>query len=188
MGPQIRGYGYLHDGSVDTLTTFFSGSSSTLGGAGFVFSSEQAKQNVIDFVYAVDSDLAPIVGQQVTLSAANANDAALDARFELLLQRAQVNTPRPECDLIAKGVIDGELRGAVLNADAQFTVDRAGADPITPAQLKSAARSGANVVTFTCVPPGNGIRMGVDRDLDGAFDADEADAGTDTANALSKPT
>lgn len=188
MGPQIRGFGYLHDGAVDTLTTFFSGSSSTLGGAGFVFSSEQAKQNVIDFVYAVDSDLAPIVGQQVTLSAANSGDSALNARLELMLQRAQVSAPRPECDLIAKGVIEGEQRGAVLNGDAQFTVDRANAEPVTPAQLKSTARSGANVITFTCVPPGNGIRMGVDRDLDGAFDADETDAGTDAANALSKPT
>ncbi|MGI9283802.1 MAG: hypothetical protein ACR2P1_00265, partial [Pseudomonadales bacterium] len=136
----------------------------------------------------VDSDLAPIVGQQVTLSAANSGDADLDARFELLLQRAQVTAPRPECDLIAKGVIDGERRGAVLDDDAQFIVDRTSVEPVSPAQLKSTARSGANVVTFTCVPPSNGIRMGIDRDLDGVFDADETDAGTDVANALSKPT
>ena len=38
-----------------------------------------------------------------------------------------------------------------------------------------------NRVTFTCVPPGSGIRMALDRDRDGRFNRDEIDAGTNPA-------
>ena len=30
-------------------------------------------------------------------------------------------------------------------------------------------------MTFTCVPPGSGLRIGIDRDDDGIFDRDELD-------------
>jgi hypothetical protein len=42
-------------------------------------------------------------------------------------------------------------------------------------------------VTFTCVPPGSGSRIGIDRDGDGAGDGDEGDAGTDSANPADVP-
>jgi hypothetical protein len=42
-------------------------------------------------------------------------------------------------------------------------------------------------VTFTCVPPGSGVRAGIDRDLDGALDGDELLHGTDPADPSSKP-
>jgi hypothetical protein len=41
-------------------------------------------------------------------------------------------------------------------------------------------------VTFTCVPPGSGERIGVDRDGDGAWDGDERDAHTDPADPTSR--
>ena len=39
------------------------------------------RQNVANFVMAFPSDLAPIVGQQVTLTAANSGDPAVNARL-----------------------------------------------------------------------------------------------------------
>jgi hypothetical protein len=42
-------------------------------------------------------------------------------------------------------------------------------------------------VTYTCVPPGSGKRVGVDRDEDGAWDGDERQAHTDPADPDSKP-
>ena len=171
-GPQIRGFGFAHDGSVDTISSF-------LGGGTFEFDSEQEKANVIDFVFAMDAELAPIVGQQVTLSASMASAAAL-ARFDLLVERAMVMEPRPECDLIGKGVLDGEARGALLSGGV-FSLDRAADPTLTPAQMTAEAQRGGNAFTFTCVPPGNGTRMGLDRDLDGVHDMDERDAGTDPA-------
>ena len=63
-GDQVRGFGYTHDGSVDTLFRFVS--------AG-VFSIDNVQQNRVQaFMMAFDSDLAPIVGQQVTLTSTNA--------------------------------------------------------------------------------------------------------------------
>src|SRR6185436_3752886 len=42
-------------------------------------------------------------------------------------------------------------------------------------------------LTYTCVPPGSGVRSGIDRDEDGALDRDEIDAATDPADAGSTP-
>ncbi len=188
-GPQIRGFGFLHDGSIDTLTTFFAGGGEDVGinGAGFVFDSDLARENVIDFVFAMDSELAPVVGQQVTVSAANAGSATVTARLDLLVERAQVTAPRAECELIAKGIIGGEQRGALLDASGQFRTDRA-AEPLRSVeQLVSAARQAGNGLTFTCAPPGQGERMALDRDSDGVFDSDELDAGSNPGNPDSTP-
>ena len=42
-------------------------------------------------------------------------------------------------------------------------------------------------VTYTCVPPGSGERIGVDRDGDGFWDGDERDAHSDPADPASTP-
>jgi len=42
-------------------------------------------------------------------------------------------------------------------------------------------------LTFTAVPVGSAVRIGVDRDQDGFFDRDELDAGTDPADPGSTP-
>ena len=170
--PQIRGFGFAHDGSVDTIATFLSGGT-------FEFDSERERDDVIDFVFAMDAELAPVVGQQVTLSASTASADTL-ARFDLLVERAGAVEPRPECDLIGKGVLGGEPRGALLS-DGAFRLDRASESAMTPAQLTGEAQRAGNVFTFTCVPPGNGTRMGLDRDLDSVYDTDERDADTDPA-------
>ena len=40
-------------------------------------------------------------------------------------------------------------------------------------QLKYIAEEKEQELTFTCVPPGSGFRIGIDRDEDGIYDADE---------------
>jgi hypothetical protein len=42
-------------------------------------------------------------------------------------------------------------------------------------------------LTYTCVPPGAGKRIGIDRDLDGALDGDERAAGSNPADPLRTP-
>jgi len=59
-----------------------------------------------------------------------------------------------------------------------FLANRAAAPPVTAAELQSWAHKHAVELTYTCVPPGSGRRVGLDRDLDGYLDGDEVRAGS----------
>jgi len=161
MGPQVRGFGYSHDGSVDTLARFLS---STV----FTLSTAQAS-DLAQFLFAYDANLAPVVGQQVTLSAANAAEA--DARIDLLEARAAAAIA--ECDLVVHGVLDGMARGWVRRATGELVSDRAGEPPTNLPALRAQAATSGQERTVTCVPPGSGVRMGIDRDADGCRDGDD---------------
>ena len=169
VADQIKGFGFMHDGTMDTLDNF-------LRGEVFEFNSDDERDNVVDFVMAMDSELAPIVGQQITLTVNSGTD--VHSRIDLLRQRAMVTTPRAECDLIVKGVVDGELRGALMQADGSYQTDRAD-EQISDADLRNLVNQNGQTLTFTCVPPGSGIWMGIDHDGDGIYDSDELDRGTD---------
>jgi YVTN family beta-propeller protein len=174
--PQIRGFGYLNDGSVDNVVSFLNGSvfsfpvdatndpNNNFGNKGATM-----RQNVANFVMAFPSDLAPIVGQQVTLTAANSADSALLARLTLLEQRAMTDypdvdrTPNKECDLVVKAKIGGVTRGWWLSAPDTYTPDSSIDPTLTSAQMKAQATSVPTELTFTCTPPGSGPRMGIDR-------------------------
>jgi YVTN family beta-propeller protein len=173
LGPQVRGFGYLHDGSIDTLFRFFSAT---------VFSlSTQNQLDLEQFVLAFDTELFPAVGQQVTLTSTNA--AVANPRINLLLARA--STSPAQCDVVVKGNVAGEQRGAYLTSGV-FQTDRDG-ETATDAQIRALASTPGQEVTYTCVPPGSGERIGVDRDEDGFFDRDELDAGSDPADPTSIP-
>ncbi|MBW2716237.1 MAG: SMP-30/gluconolactonase/LRE family protein, partial [Deltaproteobacteria bacterium] len=129
QGDQIRGYGYTHDGSVDTLFRFVSAS---------LFDINNNEQSQVEaFMIAFDTDLAPVVGQQVTLTATNAGVAG--PRIDLMVSRCGTDFaskvlvdlnggPVNECDLIAKLAQGGNPRGYVYDAvGALFEPDDGGA-------------------------------------------------------------
>jgi hypothetical protein len=93
---------------------------------------------------------------------------------------------RGGCELIAKGKVNGTPRGWVFQDYNQWKSDRVAETPITRAELLALAAAGQEL-TFTGVPPGCGVRSGIDRDRDGAFDADELAAGTDPGDPSSVP-
>src|SRR5206468_212332 len=68
-----------------------------------------------------------------------------------------------------------------------FRSDRASEALLSDAALRAVAASAGQELTYTCVPPGSGVRVGVDRDEDGYFDRDEILAGSDPADPLSVP-
>jgi hypothetical protein len=166
QGDQIRGFGVLHDGSVDTPFDF-------LGASVFVLNDTQQRQ-LEAFTLEFPTDLAPIVGQQVTLTSTNA--AAVNPRIDLLIQRANTNFTSlmlggvvKECDLIVKGSIDGVERGAVRLANGQFRTDKN--EFFSDAAVRSlATAANGGPLTYTCAPPGSGTRMGIDRDSDTVLD------------------
>jgi hypothetical protein len=89
--------------------------------------------------------------------------------------------------VVVKGTLAGEQRGWYRLLAGTFQSDRVAEAPIADATLRAVANTPGQDLTYTCVPPGSGERIGVDRDDDGIYDGDEADAGTDSANPFSFP-
>jgi 6-phosphogluconolactonase (cycloisomerase 2 family) len=162
VGEQIRGFGFDKSGTSGTIFQFLKADVFTL--------TDTQRTQVEQLVLAMPSNLNPVVGQQVTVTAANVQQADITGRVNLLAQRAAVTSPRPECELIAKGVIGSEARGWVMNSTSSFVPDRASESPVTLAGLLSQITDAGSAVTFTCVPPGNGTRMGIDRDANTVLD------------------
>jgi hypothetical protein len=94
--------------------------------------------------------------------------------MQLFIQRAA----KSECDLVAKGSLNGESRGWVMTVSAEncddtiFQSDRK-VQQHTAAQLKQIAAQPGQELTFTCVPFGSGTRIGIDRNENGIYDADD---------------
>jgi hypothetical protein len=184
-GDQIRGFGFLHDGSVDTVfrfhgATVFDQSGINPTGIPVGPAGDPLRRQLETFMMAFDSNLAPIVGQQITRNAANG--ATVDPRITLLEQRADAG----ECDLVVKGQVGG-VTGWVYVGSALFIDDRAADSPIGDAPLRALSGTAGQELTFTCVPPGEGTRVGIDRDGDGYGDGDEIAAGSDPSDPNSIP-
>src|SRR5262249_51541483 len=139
------------------------------------------RRELEQFMLAFDSNLFPIVGQQITLTATNA--ATVGPRISLLLARAAAG----ECEVVAKGNVGGQARGWLRTPAGTFRSDRAAEPPLADAALRARGAAPGQELTYTCVPPGSGARVGIDRDEDGVFDRDELDAGTDPEDAASLP-
>jgi hypothetical protein len=167
-GDQVRGYGYLHDGSIDTIFNFLGSS---------LFSINDAEQrNLEAFSLQFPADLAPIVGQQVTLTASNA--AVANPRIDLLIERANASFDSlllgdsvTECDLIVQGTFGG-IPASWMKQGASFVPNTSGGAALTDANLRALA-STEGPLTYTCAPPGSGSRMALNRDEDALMDGDD---------------
>jgi DNA-binding beta-propeller fold protein YncE len=191
QGNQVRGFGILHDGGMDTVFRFMHGISfaelfTGPGNQGLPTPPEgEAERRQLEaFVLAFPTNLAPIVGQQITLTPTNA--AVAGPRIDLLIARANAG----ECELIVKGQQRrGQLHevGFFYGGGGRFLPDRVAVPLLTDAVLRRHARAAGGELTYTCVPPGSGKRLGIDRDGDGVRDGDEREAGSDPANPASTP-
>lgn len=191
MGDQVRGFGFFHDGSTDTLFRFhgatvfvqrapgsnFPGDPGNPGGFPLNLQGLEQRRQMEQFMLAFDSNLAPIVGQQVTLTSANKSDAG--PRLDLLMAQANLGA----CELVAK---TGK-RGYLYTGNGLFKSDRSNAEPLAAATLRERSVREHGTITYTCVPPGSGVRMAIDRDEDGHLDGDERQAHSDPADAASTP-
>jgi len=189
QGDQVRGFGFLNDGDLDTVFRFHHGISfgqafnQGRGEGAFLDgpAGELQRRQVEAFVLAFPTNFAPIVGQQITLTAAS--PASVGARVDLLRQRADAG----ECDLVAKTEIRDTEVGFLYTGSGLFRSDRRALPAINDATLRLLGSHAGRAITFTCVPPGSGERIGVDRDGDGAWDGDERDAHSDPGDPNSTP-
>jgi hypothetical protein len=206
----VRGFGYLHDGTVGTVEQFLTAivfllregnlslGTANLGpnpegipvfndttnpfdsASGISTAGIELRQELASFVLAFDSNMFPIVGQQVTLQPGNASEVA--SRLALLEAQAAAG----DCDLVARAAFADREHGFTFSGGV-FVPDVAGAPPLTTKELEQLVGLVASSITITAVPPGSGWRIGIDRDGDGYADGTELLIGSDPANPNSTP-
>ncbi|MFK8030501.1 MAG: thrombospondin type 3 repeat-containing protein [Gammaproteobacteria bacterium] len=179
QGDQVRGTGFLHDGSTDTLFRFFRASvfnsalNDTVG-----FPNNQARRDTVDYMMAFDTDLAPVVGQQITLT--NQSGTDVTSRIDLLLNSAGTsfvskilggNTT--EADVVVHGVINNQAVSYARLGDGTFQSSASAEPPISALALRNLVDGDSDRLTYTAFPPGYAQRTANDRDLDGVFDVED---------------
>jgi hypothetical protein len=98
------------------------------------------------------------VKRQITLDSGNA--ATVAPRIELLRQRASaafkskmLGGQVTECELVARGVVNGRATTFALRADGLFGRDDGG-PALSDAALRQLAEVAGQQLTFTCLPAG----------------------------------
>ena len=186
------GFGFFHDGSVDSLTRFVQD--------GFDLRDDQETANLIAFLLSfTGSDLPPgsltdpdrppglpskdapaAVGKQITVSSSTPIQPIVD-----MINIAASSNGR--VDLVVCGMQNGTNRGWVLDRiTSQFQSDRNG-ERISPDGLRLLAAP-SRPLTYTVVPRGSGLRIGADRDEDGFLNRTEIEFGSDPTDPLSLAT
>jgi hypothetical protein len=174
VGDQIRASGFQHDGSVPAVTDF-------LGADIFEVLSGTDRGNLEAFVMVFDTNLAPIVGQQVTLN--DQSGPEFDDRVDLLIERAGAPFAIPnegtatECDLVVTGVVDGVRQTWLRRSNGLFESEEGF---VAESALLGLADVPDQALTFTCAPPGSGPRMAGLRPEDGTGGAGGAGGGGGT--------
>jgi hypothetical protein len=178
MGDQVRGFGFLSAGDFDTLVRFHS---VIQFNSVFPFDANpegfapgalgDVERRVVEaFLLAFDTNHAPMVGQQITLGAASS--LASHTRLNLMLARAAAG----ECEVVAKVGAAELSRGYLYAGGGLFTADTTLVPAVPDFWLRVIATFPGQETTYTCVPPGTGRRIAIDRDMDGVLDGDEPPA------------
>jgi len=166
LGDQVRGFGLTNDGVVDTVDRFLSAIvfRNNLLGPGVGIPNAQTRRDLEQYVLAFDTDLAPIVGQQITLT--NTNGTVTNPRIDLLIARARapfnskvLGGAVTECDLVAKVAFGGRVHGYFYEVASGTWDPDDGSPNIADSTLRAMAATSGQEVTYTAVPPGSGRRI-----------------------------
>jgi len=166
LGNQIRGFGFTGDGSTDTIVRFLSATVfNPTANSGFPQQNPDATRSAVEqYLLAFDSDLAPIVGQQVTLT--STNGAAVGPRIDLLISRA--STPfvskalggqAMECDLVAHVVLNRRMNTYLYDPTAGNFMAGGGLTRVTDGTMRAWAAQPGQEITYTASTPGSGLRL-----------------------------
>jgi DNA-binding beta-propeller fold protein YncE len=181
MGEQVRGFGFKHDGSADTIFRLnravafvrrppgFAGphDPGNLGGIPLTPGGVALQRQIEQFMLAFDSNLAPIVGQQITLARDNAT--AGGPRVDLLMARAEAG----ECDLVAKTQGDRREHGYLYVGGGVFRPDRRRAPLVPDSTLRARARRPGGEVT-TGMSPSRAATLPIPATRHGSADETES--------------
>ncbi|MCA9243436.1 MAG: hypothetical protein KDA32_05745, partial [Phycisphaerales bacterium] len=128
------------------------------------------QHQLIAFVEAFPTNVMPVVGMQTL--AFDPNTVTQSADVDTMV--AQFDQSPSHCDVIVKVRVQGKMRGLVLESIGAEPMFRADDNSILSLSLMSALAGPTRPMLFTAVPPGSGVRAGIDQDLDGTPDALDA--------------
>lgn len=185
-----HGFGFFHDGRVDTLTRFIQD--------GFTeVTDDRETADLIAFMVSmtgselpagVDTDVNRPPGppsRDVHAGAGlQATQSTSEPGFRLNFMIGQARRVGSRLEMIANGTFEG-LQRSWLMQGVQFLSDRAN-EVHTLEEILADASPTAPVV-FTLVPAGTGRRMALDRDGDTVFNQNELVAGSDPADPTITP-
>jgi DNA-binding beta-propeller fold protein YncE len=164
-GDQVRGFGFSHDGSDDTVFRFLTftpfrhvpASGNNAGNPGFADGQPgtQQRREMESFLLAFPSNLAPIVGQQVTVT--TINQTAASSRIDLLIDRAQAG----ECDLVVSR--RSGRNGYLYAGSGMFFTNQKLSAKVSDTLLRRKIANDGVETTYTCTPPGSGLQMAFGR-------------------------
>jgi len=163
---QKSGFGLVHDGSIPDQNTFLS-----LG----VFNlTPDDVRNISAFTMMFPTGTRPAVGRNLTVppGAAPTGTPQQESLLATLINLGNLADPGRHCELTAAARSTGtgaRERTWFLDGGAPgglWTTDQPGESQVTTADLRTAA---GGPITFTCATLGSGVRLGADRDEDGAF-------------------
>lgn len=160
----VSGFGLGHDGSGGRqfLPTVHFYELDALIGNDFA--------DVTAFLMCFETGTAPAVGFSRTLTLANAGDASIGAELTTLEAQARGTNV---CDVVVRGRVAGQWRQFHYDKALQlYRSDRAAESPRTRTELL-ALLGAEDALTFLGTLPGDGPRLGGDRNGNGVRDADE---------------
>lgn len=173
---QEAGFGVLHDGA-SSLSEFLI--------AYFLRNSVgvDVSQDMNAFLMAFPTGTPPVVGHQLTVDRTSALSPDTDALVARMIDQAAAGN----CDLVVHGTLGAEPVGFVYDPSSSVhRPDSRNAPSVGDAALRSSLVDGDHL-TYTAVPFGSGVRLGIDRDRDSWRDRDEAAGGSDAADPASFP-
>ncbi|QOJ14438.1 MAG: hypothetical protein HRU75_07205 [Planctomycetia bacterium] len=122
--------------------------------------------DLIAFLDAWPSNVMPVVGMQVLVQSGGVPGGPVPLPLDVMLMINQHEHLPSRCDVIAKRTENGVQRGYFYSGGV-FQTDLG--EFVTLADLVASA-SAATPVVFMAVPPGSGMRLGIDQDWDGFLD------------------
>lgn len=170
-GPQIRGFGYNHNGATSSSAIL----------AEFFLPTDLFRQTR-EFFIAFPTESPPILGEQTSISADNAD--SVSARLDLMITQARVTSPLPECDLVVQSP-DAQQSWLYDRQSDRFMPDSSDGMALNEMAMRSLLTQADVLYLMTCVPWGSGQRIALDRDGDGLFNADERKQGSNPADQQS---
>ena len=179
--PESRaGFGFLHDGSVDSISRFVSART-------FSVQSDQQVADLVALMLAFSGsdfgDVNPLLGAPPPLS--RDTHAAVGTQHSIV---ADMPVAHELLDLARTRKVDLVVHSGALGHAFDAALDRFvaadGSAPISDAALLAQANA-SKPQTWTLVPAGLGRRLGIDRDGDGVGDAREIAQGSSPADATS---